>query len=386
MTARCIMLVAAEASGDVLGSALVGALRARLGSETRFIGVGGPRMAAQGIVSPIDITALGVLGVFDALRAYPTVLRLASETAGLAARQKPDAAVLIDSWGFNLRVARGIRARSPGTKLIKYVAPQVWATRPGRARTLARVVDRLLTIHAFDARYFEAEGLATTFVGNPALQRDFSDADPTSIRRALGATKGEHILLLLPGSRRGEVDRLLPHFRDAVARLRLEWPELHVIAAPAQSVASRVREHLSSWDTPARIFEGDHQKLSSMRAATVALACSGTVTTELAIAGCPMVVTYRLGPMTAAIAKRLIRTPYITLVNVAAQRIVAPELIQKACNGPALAREISLRLADATLRRRQVADQTVALNIMQGGVQDPIGAAAEAIITSLDGR
>ena len=282
-----------------------------------------------------------MVGIFDALKIYPTVLRLASRTAELAAREKPDAAVLIDSWGFNLRVARAIRARSDGTKLIKYVAPQVWATRPGRARTLARAVDCLLTIHSFDSKYFEAEGLPVTFVGNPALQRDFSNADPVSILNALGAASGDPILLLLPGSRRGEVDRLLPRFAEAVARLKRERPDLRVIAAPAQPVAARVRQHLGSWETPVRIFEGDQHKLSAMRAATVTLACSGTVTTELAMAGCPMVVAYRLGPMSAFIARRLIRTRYITLFNVAAQTMVAPELVQEACNGPALAREVS---------------------------------------------
>jgi lipid-A-disaccharide synthase len=378
------MLVAAEPSGDVLGGALVEALRARLGPQTRFVGVGGPRMAAQGVTSPIDIAALGVLGIFDALRVYPTVLRLASRTAELAARENPDAAVLIDSWGFNLRVAHALRARSVGTKLIKYVAPQVWATRPGRARTLARTVDCLLTIHSFDAKYFQAEGLPVTFVGNPALQRDFSTADPAGVLDALGAVMGDRILLLLPGSRRGEVDRLLPCFRQAVVRLKREWPDLHVIAAPAETVATQVAEHLSAWETPVQILEGDHQKLSSMRAATVALACSGTVTTELAMAGCPMVVAYRLGPITAAIARRLIRTRYITLFNVAAKKMVAPELVQKACNGPALARAVSWLLADPAMRDRQVADQTAALEIMRGGIQDPIGAAADAIIAQLD--
>ena len=383
MTARCIMLVAAEASGDALGGALVQALRARLGSQTRFVGVGGPRMAVQGVVSPIDIAALGVMGIFDALRVYPTVLRLASRTARLAATEKPDVAVLIDSWGFNLRVARAIRALSPTTKLIKYVAPQVWATRPGRARTLAGAVDSLLTIHSFDRGYFEAEGLPVTFVGNPALQRDVSGVDPTGLLEAIGATKGDQVLLLLPGSRRGEVDRLLPHFRDAVARLKRDWPDLHVIMAPADSVVDRVKEHVDDWENPVRIIEGDQEKLSSMRAATVALVCSGTVTTELAIAGCPMVVAYRLGPVTAAIARRLIRTRYITLFNVAAQRMIAPELVQEACSGASLAREVTLRLADAALRARQVDEQTAALEMMRGGVQDPIGAAAAAIIASL---
>jgi lipid-A-disaccharide synthase len=146
-----------------------------------------------------------------------------------------------------------------------------------------------------------------------------------------------------------------------------------------------VRSHLATWQTPVRMFEGDRLKLSCMRAATVALACSGTVTTELAIAGAPMVVAYRLGPLTAVIARRLIRTRFITLLNVAAQRMVAPELVQECCNGPALALEVSRRLADPGLRNRQVADQCAALTIMRGGIVDPIGSAADAIVRSLDG-
>lgn len=382
MKPLCLMLVAVEASGDLLGARLMSALRERLGEGVRFVGVGGPRMVALGIVSPFDPAPLAVIGVFNALAIYPQIRRRVRETAALAAREQPDGAVLIDAWGFNLRVARAVRKVSPHTRLIKYVAPQVWATRPGRARTLAHAVDHLLTIHAFDAPLFEAEGLATTFVGHPALvpRENPSQGADASIDRAV--TADDPVLLVLPGSRPGEIARLLPPFEDAVARLVETRPNLKVVVAAAAPVVDLVKAAIAGWRHVVTIVEGDDTRGRAMRSATVALACSGTITTELALAGCPMVVAYRLDPLTAVIARRLIRTPYITLFNVAARAFVAPELVQEACTGPALAAAVGRLLDDPVLRAAQSAAQTAALDAMRGGVADPADAAAEAVIAN----
>ncbi len=340
-------------------------------------------MATRGVESPFDISALSVLGVTDALRAYPAVLDAARRTAELAAREKPDVAVLIDSWGFNLRVARGLRRLDPHLPLIKYVAPQVWATRPGRARTLARAVDRLLTIHAFDAPFFEREGLAVEFVGNPTLARDVSKADPARLRAGLGLDAEAPVLLMLPGSRKGEVDRLLPPFEAAAGILTARRPDLALVVAAADAVAQTVRTRVAGWAVPAFVIEGETARMDAMKAATVALACSGTATTELALCGAPMVVAYRLGPLTHAVVKRLIRTPYITLFNVAAGRFVAPELVQASCNGPELASALLSLIDQPETRKQQVVAQFAALDIMRGGIDDPLGAAADAIVREL---
>ena len=377
------MLVAVEASGDSLGASLAAALRERLGPGLRLVGVGGPAMAARGVVSPFDPSALAVVGVFNALAAYPEVLRRADQTAAVARAERPDAAILIDAWGFNLRVAHRLRRLDRSLPLIKYVAPQVWATRPGRARTLARAVDHLLTIHRFDARYFEAKGLPTTFVGNPALNRDFSGADPARFRAAIGAEPEDRILLVLPGSRAGEVDRLTPVFGDAVRRLTTARPNVRVALAVADGMAERVKARLATWSQQPFLVEGERGRLSAMRAATAALACSGTVTTELALAGCPMVVAYRLDPLTHLAAKILIRTRYITLLNVAAQAFVAPERVQGACRGDILAADLARLLDDAGAREGQVAAQAAALEIMRGGIADPVGTAADAVVEIL---
>ncbi|MFC3070014.1 lipid-A-disaccharide synthase [Phenylobacterium soli] len=379
-----VMLVAAEASGDDRGAGLARALKAKLGEGVRFVGVGGERMAAEGVKSPFDISELSILGLLEGLLAYPRVVKRADETAAIAAAEKPDVAVLIDSWGFTLRAAQRLRKLDPRLPLIKYVGPQVWATRPGRAKTLAQAVDHLLSIHAFDAPYFEAEGLPVTFVGNAALSIDFSKADPARLRAQIGAGAEDPILLVLPGSRPSEIARVMPAFEEAVNILKAGRPELQVVVPAAPTVAEAVKGRVAGWAHRAHVLEGEETKLDAMKAATVALACSGTVTTELALAGAPMVIGYRLGPVTYAIVKRLIRTRYVTLFNIAAQDFVAPELIQDECNGPALAREIARRLDDPELRARQTAAQYAALDKMGRGGPDPSEAAATAVLKVLE--
>jgi lipid-A-disaccharide synthase len=385
--ALCVMLVAAEASGDALGAGLMRALRRRLGDGVRFVGVGGARMAAEGLQSPFDISDLSILGWAEGLKAYPRVVKRADETAALAAREKPDAAVLIDSWGFTLRVAQRLRRQDPGLKLIKYVGPQVWASRPARAKTLARTVDHLLSILAFDAPYFERAGLKVTPVGNPTLAKDFSKADPHWLREALGAAPGDPILLVLPGSRRAEIARLMGPFGDAVARLKASHPKLHVVLALAESVAGEARAAAQAWPVKPFMVEGEAARIDAMRGATLALACSGTVTSELALAGCPFVVAYRLSGLTYVLLRLAIKTRWITLINIASGREIAPELIQGHCTGPELATALAARLDDEALRRRQIVEQTEALTRLGPlGGPDPSERAADAVIALVEGR
>lgn len=379
----CVMLVAAEASGDDRGAALAIALKRRLGDGVRFVGVGGAHMAAAGVESPFDISDISILGLLEGLMAYPRIMRRVADTAALAAREKPDVAVLIDSWGFTLRVADRLRKLDPKLPLIKYVGPQVWATRPGRARVLAGKVDHLLTIHAFDAPFFEKEGLPVTFVGNGALNIDFSHSDPRRLRRQLGIAPEAPILVVMPGSRPSEIARVMPAFEDAVALLKADRPDLEVVIPAASTVADAVKAKVAGWSRRAHVVEGDEAKFDAMKAATVALACSGTVTLELALAGAPMVVGYRLGKLTHAILKRLIRTPYIVLFNIAAQAFIAPEFVQDDCNGPDLARAVAARLDDPQLRASQIAAQYEALDKMGRGGPDPSEAAATAVLKIL---
>jgi lipid-A-disaccharide synthase len=299
------MLVAAEASGDALGAGLAKVLRARLGDNVVFVGVGGAKMAEQGVESPFDIAQLSILGILESLKAYPRAMARLKDTVALAAREKPDVAVLIDSWGFNIRLAHALRKLDPKLPLVKYVAPQVWAYRPGRAQSLAKAVDLLLSIQPMDRPYFDAAGLESAFVGNSALAKRFDHADATRARAAVGASATDPILLVLPGSRPSEIERVMPAFEDAVRRLKADRPELVVVVPAAYTVAEAVKTRVAGWPFRAHVIEDEGLKDDAFVAGDVALACSGTVTTELALAGRPMVVGYKTSAVTYAIAKRL---------------------------------------------------------------------------------
>lgn len=379
-----VMLVAAEASGDALGAGLAKALKRRLGDDAvNFVGVGGAKMAAEGIQSPFDIAQLSIIGIVESLRAYPRAMARLKDTLALAQREKPDVAVLIDSWGFNIRLAHALRRQNPALPLVKYVAPQVWAYRPGRARALAKAVDLLLSIQPMDKPFFDRAGLESVFVGNSALAKDFSQADPARLRAAIGAAADQEILLVLPGSRPSEIERVMPVFEDAVRRLKADRPNLAVVVPAASTVTAAVKARVAGWPFRAHVIEDEALKDDAMVAGTVALACSGTVTTELALAGCPMVVGYRTGAVTYGLLKLLFKPRWVTLFNIAAGRAVAPEYLQKALQGEALEKAIAVRLDNADQRARQIAEQSAALERMGRGMPDPSEAAAEALLSFL---
>ena len=386
MAKLTVMMVAIEASADILGANLAKALRRRLGSKVRFVGVGGARMAAEGVVSPFDTQELAIVGFVEAWKAYPRVRRHLDSTLELAKREKPDVVVLIDAWAFTIRVAQRMRKEMPGVPLVKYVAPQLWATRPGRAKTLAATVDHLLAIHKMDLPYFEKVGLPTTFVGNATLTRDFSRTDPTRTRALIGAGPKDRILLMLPGSRRGEIRHVMPAFMDAVDILVKDRPDLKIVLPVASQVADLVNAQLAAWPQHVHVLEDETSKADAFAAATAALACSGTITTELALAGAPMVVAYKVDGPTAVMARLLLRTKWITLFNIAAKAFVAPELVQEDCTGPKIAAAVAPLLDDPARRSRQVAEQNVALEIMGRGLADPANKSAETIIAVLKSR
>lgn len=379
MTGPCVLLTAIEASGDALGAGLMQALRRRLGPDVRFIGVGGAQMAAQGLASLFDPNELSVLGALEGLMVWRRARRRADQVVDLARRERPDAAVLIDAWGFSSMTGRLLKAALPGLPLVKYVAPQLWATRPGRARRMAESFDHLLSILPFDAPFFEGLPIATTFVGHPVLARDMSHLQPQRLRGKLGIGPQDPVLLVLPGSRPAEIRRVLPVFAQAVARLVRERPGLHVLASAAGPVAAQVAAAAKGWPFRSHLLTDETDKSDAMAAATVAMACSGTVTSELAMAGCPMVVGYKVSALTAAIARRIIKVRHVTLLNIAAGRAVAPEFLQQDCTPDNLARAVGARLDDAGLRTSQIEAQFAALDRLGRGGPDPAEAAAAVV-------
>ena len=380
-----IMLVAAEASGDALGAGLARALRTRLGDSVIFVGVGGAGMAAEGVQSPFDIAELSILGWLEGLKAYGIVRRRVADTVALASAEKPDAVVLIDSWGFTIRVAKALRVALPDVPLIKYVGPQVWASRPGRAKTLAAAVDHLLALYTFDAPWFEREGLTTTVVGSQALHVDMSGADPAAFRAARGIGAASPLLIVLPGSRPSEVRLMTPVYEAAVARLKKADPSLEIVVVAAGTVAADVTARVATWPFRAHVV-GEGEKYAAMRAATVALATSGTVSTELALAGAPMVIAYRFQPLSYRIMKPFFTGKYATLFNHAADAEIAKELIQDDATPESVATEVARLLSDPEARADQAARQMAALDLMGREGRDPSEIAAEAVLRVIASR
>ncbi|WP_303830308.1 lipid-A-disaccharide synthase [Asticcacaulis taihuensis] len=383
MTTKRIMVVAAEASGDALGAGLIAELRRQApNTGLTFFGVGGARMAEQGVVSPFDISELSILGLLEAVKAYGRVMTRVRETVAYAQAERPDVVILVDSWGFTLRVANAIRKVMPQVRLIKYVGPQVWAARPGRAKTLARSVDLLLALHPMDPPFFEAAGLKTIVVGNPALNIDLNDAEPVAFRKRIDL-RNDPLLLVLLGSRPSEIKRLSPLFAETIARLSNAHPDLRLVMPVADTVRDLVERRVAEWPVKPLLVYGEADKHSAMKAAALALACSGTVSTELALAGCPMVIAYKVEPLTYWIYRRISTLKHVTMFNIMAEKRIAPEFIQNDATVDNLVQAVDERLADKSLRNKQIAEQFAALDTMGRGQKPPAEKAAAAVLEFL---
>lgn len=370
-----IFLVAAESSGDALGADLARALK-ETDPSLELAGVGGPQMSEAGIKSQADIKGLAVLGFVDGLLAYSRVKHAVAATVAAILEAKPDVVVLIDSWGFTLRVAQGVRAAAPAIKLVKYIGPQVWATRPGRAKTLAATVDHLICIHDFEAPYYAPYGLPCTVSGHPAFGR-FKPGDGAAFRARQGFKPKDKVLLVLPGSRPSEIRRVGPTLWRAAEMLDQNLPDVRLVVVAAQAVRKAV---VKQAPPAARIVE-EREKEDAFAAATVALAASGTVTTEVALQGVPLVIGYRLGWITWAVARAfLFKARFATLMNVAADAEVAPEFLQTRFTAENLARAAAPLLDDEAAREEQVRRQDDALARMGRGGRPAADIAAEAVL------
>jgi len=329
-----IYIVAAEKSGDELGAKLAKSLKKQTGGDIKLSAIGGTALAAQGLRSAIDISPLSILGLVEGLKVYPVIMDRVRQAVESIMNSGADAVVLIDSWGFMIRVAKALKKRGFTGKIIKYVAPQVWAMREGRSKILARHVDHLLTIHSFDAPYFTRHGLSTDYVGNPVFDENFGASGGAALRHEYKISEGAPVLVLLFGSRLSEIERLAKPFADAVELLKKQIPELTIVSPVSDTIAEDV---LAAAATDLRlqdvIFLGEDRKLDCFAAANAALACSGTVTTQLASAGIPTVVGYKLSTLTYFIGKRIFKPDYVSIVNIAAGQELMPEFLQGDCTG-----------------------------------------------------
>ena len=342
-----IFLIAGEPSGDALGAGLMVALKAR--GVVSFAGIGGPLMAAQGLTSLFPMKELTVMGLAEVLPLIPALLRRISGTVAEIRVLGPAALVTIDSPGFNFRVAR--RLKGAGIPLVHYVAPTVWAWKPGRARKIAKFLDHLLAILPFEPPYFEAVGLPCTFVGHPVLESGAGDGDGPGFRRRHGIAPEAPLIVALPGSRGSETGQLLPIFGQALALLEGRYPGLGAVVPTTEALREEVEAAVRNWPVPGLVPR--RGKFDAFAAADAALAASGTVSLELAMARTPAVIAYKMNPLSAFLAKRLVRVEFASLVNLILDRQAVPEFIQENCRPEPLADALDGLLGDEEARLAQ---------------------------------
>jgi lipid-A-disaccharide synthase len=351
-----IYLVAAEESGDALGAALANALRASAGRRLEFAGVGGRAMQAVGIVSPFPINELSIVGVSAIPRRLPLILRRIRETADAVVAARPDALVIIDSPDFTHRVARSVRARAPAIPIIDYVSPSVWAWRPGRARKMRHYVDCVLAILPFEpAAHARLGGPPCIFVGHPLIER-LSDLRPDADETLRRRTDPPRVLVL-PGSRISEIRHLLAIFGSAIADVAARAGPLELVLPTVPHLVAAVTAGVASWPVKPRIVVEPVEKWAAFRGARAALAASGTVTLELALAGVPTVAAYRVTCIEAIIARLArisSRLKSVILANLVIGENVVPEFLQQDCTPKNLADALLPLLADTPERSRQI--------------------------------
>lgn len=324
-----IFLVAGEPSGDVLGARLMRALRAATDKEMEFIGVGGPAMTREGLNSLFPMSELSVMGIFEILPHARLLFRRMRETAAAIDTAAPDAVITIDAPAFAHGVAK--RVQNADIPRIHYVAPQLWAWRPWRVHKFKRHFHHLLALLPFEPAWFARYQMDCRFVGHPVVESEVDDADGAAFRAKHEIDQDAVAICVLPGSRKGEVARLGTRFGETIKRLHERYPNLVAIVPTIPNVSAAVRELVSDWPLKTVVTDDPTEKYSAMAACNVGLAASGTVTLELALAGVPYVVAYRLAPLTFVAAKLLIRIPYANLINLTADREIIPEFLQTRC-------------------------------------------------------
>ncbi len=377
-----VFLIAGEPSGDRLGAQLMRRLRDELDGRVAFQGVGGDAMAAEGFRSIFPMSDLSVMGLAEVLPHLPLLLRRIRQTAAAVMAARPAAVITIDSPDFSFRVARQVAGSD--YVLIHYVAPSVWAWKPSRAAKMARLYHRVLALLPFEPPYFEAQGLTCTFVGHPAVEAAGQGNGP-AFRARHGIAPGAPVLCLLPGSRQGEVARLLPLFGEVFRALGRERPGLRAVLPTVGGVAARVTEICATWPS-APVVVGPAEANDAFAAASAALAASGTVTLELAAQGTPAVIAYRVNPLTAAVVRRLIKVQHVGLVNLVLNRRAIPELIQNDCTVENMHDAVARLLDDEGMRNSQQAAYAEALEMLGAGTVAPSLRAARAVIETLQLR
>ena len=371
-----IYLIAGEPSGDRLGARLIDALRRKTKGQFKISGIGGPEMEKQGLHSYFPMSELTVMGLVEVLPRLPKLFKRIRSTVKHILAEHPDVVVTIDSPDFSLRIIEHLQGKN--IPLIHYVAPSVWAWKPGRAKKLANLVDHLLTLLPFEPPYFEREGLLSSFVGHSVIESGADRGDGVSFRERHNISPDSQVLCLVPGSRLSEVKRLLPILGEVIVRLNNS--SLRLVLPTVDNVSDKVQQEIASWRYKPIIISSDKEKFAAFAASDAAIAASGTVSLELALAKVPYVTVYKVNPLTALISRRMIVTPFYNIINILLGREAVPELIQENCKSNMIAPYILGYLASDDATKAQIKSFKDAVAQLQNGHDNPSDKAASVVL------
>lgn len=326
-----IYLIAGEPSGDLLGSRLMRALKQKTENKIKFYGVGGDTMEAEGLKSLFDISDLAVMGLVEVLPSIPKILGLIKRTVTDIERVKPDVVITVDSWSFSSRIHKALRKKNLNIPQVHYVAPQVWAWKKKRAKTMYKYIDLLLTLFPYEPKYFTPYHLQAEFVGHPVIESEVVHADASQFRKKYKISNDKKIITVLPGSRKNEVSKLLPVFLQAVAKLQEENKNYFFVIPTVKTVSENVKKMVKASGQKILIVENQNDRYGAFRSSSAAIAASGTVALELAICDVPHIIAYKVSPLTALLVKRFLKIEFVNLSNILIGREIVPELLQERC-------------------------------------------------------
>lgn len=376
-------LIAGEPSGDKLGAALMAGLKA-LVPDVEFHGVGGPLMEGQGLTSLFAMEELSIMGIWEVLPKYRALKMRIHETAQAVMRINPAALITIDSPDFCLRVAGIVRAAAPEIRTVHYVAPSVWAWRPGRAAKMARHIDHVLALLPFEPPYMQAVGMTCDFVGHPVVaETRATQSEAEDFRETYMIGPEQPLALCLPGSRVGEVKRLAGRFDEALMQLRDREPGLRVVVPTVRGVAPMVRAMTARWPVAPIVVEEPADKAAAFRAADIALAASGTVSLELAANRTPMVIAYDMAPLSRMIIGKMLKIDTVTLVNLVSDSRAIPEFIGKNCQPAPIAKALLALIEDPAMQDEQRAAMELTMQRLGEGGENPGLRAARSVLAHL---
>ena len=380
-----IYVMAGEVSGDIIGARLIREIKRLRRHKFSFAGVGGEQMTKEGVQSLFPISEMAVMGIFELVPHVPNLIRRIHETVQDIITKKPVAVISIDSKAFTMRVAKLIQKQQKESdneiKLIHMVAPTVWAWRPGRAKNISKFLDHLLTLFPFEPPFFTRHGLPTTFIGHPLADQPVGCS---SIYRIIhDVDEATKIICLLPGSRPGEIKRLLPIFKKTLDLLLKKYPNIHIAMPTVVSVEGMLRRKTLDWETPVSIITDPEMKLNAFAASSAALAASGTVTLELAVAKVPSVIAYKVNPLSAIIGYFLVNQDAVVLPNKLTDEEIFPLYLQWKCTPYNLYEAVIQKIENPTDQLIEVSDAI--RNMLRPNGQSSQNLAAQIIINLVEG-